>query len=377
MRRGSVTKGREFRWRQGLLRCWVLASVLWAVAVTVMMTGNMNVAWIPMSDQTVHIRISDAETWDYPASWGETRIREDFKGRFAEKTAGARAWLAQVPAARKVACEQKNWKNWIDDPECEKIFWLSASVAQAVPSGWESQLINRHISASQAVIEVLPWAAGPPLLVLILGSALWWAIAGFRPSSPAIHDRAGAQHNYPPALRRIPRIEPATISARIMLPRNIDTTNSTLAAIETSQDRQWLQQYRDSNARLGHDEIVAACEKRLRGLDLREVVRIEHEAHTIDERVMETMRVYRALLMHEHGHSVAAGYSERDVQNYGPREALIRTIRRRTQTDAMALLSGHNRLDCTYEQIAIDHASELPEDVVGIARQTLAALKTD
>jgi hypothetical protein len=56
------------------------------------------------------------------------------------------------------------------------------------------------------------------------------------------------------------------------------------------------------------------------------------------------------------------------------REALIRTIRRGKKTDGLKLLAEHDRLDCAYEQIAIDHADEIPEDVVERARQTLAEL---
>ena len=39
------------------------------------------------------------------------------------------------------------------------------------------------------------------------------------------------------------------------------------------------------------------------------------------------------------------------------------------------MLAEHERLDCAYEQIAIDYAPELPEDVVERARQTLAGVK--
>ena len=37
----------------------------------------------------------------------------------------------------------------------------------------------------------------------------------------------------------------------------------------------------------------------------------------------------------------------------GPREALIRTIRRGKKTDGLKLLAEHDRLDCSYEQIAV------------------------
>jgi hypothetical protein len=35
----------------------------------------------------------------------------------------------------------------------------------------------------------------------------------------------------------------------------------------------------------------------------------------------------------------------------------------------LLLLAEHNRLDCAYEQIALDYAQEMPEDVVERARQ--------
>jgi hypothetical protein len=39
------------------------------------------------------------------------------------------------------------------------------------------------------------------------------------------------------------------------------------------------------------------------------------------------------------------------------------------------VLSEHGRLDCAYEQIAIDYAHEMPPDVVEQARRTLADLE--
>jgi hypothetical protein len=40
--------------------------------------------------------------------------------------------------------------------------------------------------------------------------------------------------------------------------------------------------------------------------------------------------------------------------------------------NVLKLLAANDRLDCAYEQIAIDHADEIPEDVVARARQTMA-----
>ena len=95
----------------------------------------------------------------------------------------------------------------------------------------------------------------------------------------------------------------------------------------------------------------------------------------MEKRVLESVRVYRELLRHKHGRNQAAGYTERKIKQYGPRDALIRTIRRGKKTDGLKLLAQHDRLDCAYEQIAIDHAHDLPEDVVTRARQNLADSK--
>ena len=148
-------------------------------------------------------------------------------------------------------------------------------------------------------------------------------------------------------------------------------------AIARSSDRAWLKQCRDHNAKLKRWNIVKATEQRLRYLDLQDALKIRPKAHSVEERVLESVRVYRALLKHKHGRNQAAGYTEREIKKYGPREALMRTILRGKKTDGLMMLAEHDRLDCAYEQIAIDFAAELPEDVVERARQTLAEFKTN
>jgi hypothetical protein len=125
---------------------------------------------------------------------------------------------------------------------------------------------------------------------------------------------------------------------------------------------------------LGRKEVVAAADQRLRYLDLQDALRMRPEAPSVEEHVLESVRVYRALLKHKHGRNQAAGYTEREIRDYGPREALIRTIRRGKKTEGLKTLAENGRLDCAYEQIAIDFAAEMPEDVVDRARQTLAEL---
>jgi hypothetical protein len=151
-------------------------------------------------------------------------------------------------------------------------------------------------------------------------------------------------------------------------------SDSLLTAVTQSSDRSWLEQCRNHNAKLGRKEVVAAADQRLRYLDLQDALRLRPEAHSVEERVLESVRVYRALLKHKHGRNQAAGYTEREIRDYGPRGALIRTIRRGKKTEGLKTLAENGRLDCAYEQIAIDFATEMPEDVVDRARQTLAEI---
>jgi hypothetical protein len=150
---------------------------------------------------------------------------------------------------------------------------------------------------------------------------------------------------------------------------NVDHLPSVIAR---SLDRAWLEQCRDHNKKLERREIVEAAQQRLRYLDLHDALRLKPDANTVEQRVIESVRVYRALLKHKHGRNQAAGYTEREIRKYGPREALIRTIRRGKKTEGLLRLAEHDRLDCAYEQIAIDFATEMPEDVVTRAKQTLA-----
>jgi hypothetical protein len=153
-------------------------------------------------------------------------------------------------------------------------------------------------------------------------------------------------------------------------------SDNLLTAIARSSDRAWLQRCRDHNADLGRQNIVKAAERRIRDLDLHDALRLRPQANSVEERVLESVRVYRELLKHKHGRGQAAGYTEREIRNHGPREALIRTIRRGKKTEGLKLLAEHDRLDCAYEQIAIDYAHEMPEDVIERARQTLKEFGT-
>jgi hypothetical protein len=145
-----------------------------------------------------------------------------------------------------------------------------------------------------------------------------------------------------------------------------------LAAIAKSSNLEWLEQCQRHNLKQGNLDVAEAAEQRIRDLELQVALRIRPDAKSVEERVLESVRVYRELLKHKHGRNQAAGYTEREIRQHGPREALIRTIRRGKKTDGLKTLALYGRLDCAYERIAIDHADELPADIVEQARQTIA-----
>jgi len=147
---------------------------------------------------------------------------------------------------------------------------------------------------------------------------------------------------------------------------------SVFGATRDSFDTTWLKQCGDHNARSGNSDIAAAAYQRIRDVELAKALHIKQGANTLEDRVMESLRVYRAVLKHKHGRNQSAGYTERDIKKFGPKEALIKTIRTGRKTDGLKNLRDQGRLDCSYEQIAIEFAEDLPEDVVAQARKTLA-----
>jgi hypothetical protein len=152
------------------------------------------------------------------------------------------------------------------------------------------------------------------------------------------------------------------------------SSGGVLGAIAQSSDAGWLKQCADHNAKLGKVEIAEAAKQRVRDVELAKVLEVVQGPNTLEGRIMESLRVYRALLKHKHGRNQAAGYTERDIKNLGAKGALIKTILSGKKTDGLKNLKDHGRLDCSYEQIAIDFAAELPEDVVVQARKTLLEL---
>jgi hypothetical protein len=150
-----------------------------------------------------------------------------------------------------------------------------------------------------------------------------------------------------------------------------------LAAIARSTDVPWLTQCRDFNKAKGNTDVAEAVDKRIRDVKLGAALQMGEGDGTLDGRVLESLRVYREMLKHKHGKNQAAGYTERDIKTHGPTGALIATIRRGKKTDGLKALASFGRLDCSYEQIAVDFAVELPDDVVAKAKLMLAELGSE
>src|ERR1700730_1613112 len=127
----------RINWRRGALRLWMVVSDLWSALIAIVLSEQLNIAWPFATPQVVHVKISDTETWDYPAEWGVARIEADLKKRVEELDRKDREWLAGVPEARKAECRAGTTDPVISDinralkgeqapfrEDCERMFWV-------------------------------------------------------------------------------------------------------------------------------------------------------------------------------------------------------------------------------------------------------------
>ncbi len=147
-----------------------------------------------------------------------------------------------------------------------------------------------------------------------------------------------------------------------------------LSRIAKSGDREWLKVCSIHNEGLGFGEVVEAVKQRLRDLDLQDAMCTRPTAGSLEARVMEALRIYEAVPLHKHGQRRLAGYTRKSLKNHGARESLIKIIRRGKETAGLQRLKQYDRVDCAYEQIALDFADGLPPDVVKKARIALGSL---
>ncbi len=213
----------SLNWRRGAFRLWIVVSALWCAGVFFAgLLENKDARRFPAGSPVVHVKISNTVTWDYPAEWGVQRIRDDLQKRLTAEDEKDREWAAQVPASRRDECSAiPPTTPFQDQPnDCNKLFF--AKDRRAVPMGWEAQVATapdcnngasscaawerdwiktaglkpgtivteqgtvtppNEVSAWGVIAADAPWAISPPLVVLALGTSLFWAFAGFRRST--------------------------------------------------------------------------------------------------------------------------------------------------------------------------------------------------
>ena len=87
-------------------------------------------------------------------------------------------------------------------------------------------------------------------------------------------------------------------------------------------------------------------------------------------RVAEALRVLEASLSLKNNRRQAAGYTRRSLRDNGPVEALRKVIAKRDST-GLRTLAEYGRLDCSFEQIALDFPEHFNPETLAIARETL------
>jgi hypothetical protein len=135
----------------------------------------------------VHVKISNTEQWDYPPEWGVQRITADLEKRMAAWDQKERDWAAHLPESRQAECRSIPLDlHFADYPpnlkeDCVRLIFAGAH--HGWHGGWESQVDALPKSAWKLLAAAIPWALGPPLVLLALGASLLWAFSGFKRDS--------------------------------------------------------------------------------------------------------------------------------------------------------------------------------------------------
>jgi hypothetical protein len=143
----EVLRAMRINWSPGIFRIWVVVSIMWCALVALVFANRLNIAW-PLADpRAIHVKISDTETWDYPADWDVARIKADLKKRVEGLNQKDREWLAGLSDMRKAECGPNKTHPMMSDinhalnrgqtpfdEECEKSFWVMSGPL-VVPTG--------------------------------------------------------------------------------------------------------------------------------------------------------------------------------------------------------------------------------------------------
>lgn len=166
---------------RGCFRLWVLISIAWLGAVALARDPAVPIAWPWSAPPMIHVKVSDKETWNYPALWGVERIKADVTKKLTDQYEDNKKFAASISAERRAYCVTLSDVPVEQRPkDCGLLSWFDFGLGPAVPyPGWEDQFQNLPIPISQAAPAIASVALGPPLLLLVIGRAFGWAISGF------------------------------------------------------------------------------------------------------------------------------------------------------------------------------------------------------
>ena len=162
--------GSEVYWTRGLFRLWLVLAVVWAVAMFLDTRPDRD--WQEGQRVRNLIEVATAEaSLDGVPSGDEIWI------------AVARLWQDRVKAgdAQAPAVEGQPWtRYWGPDPTTVKASSLTPPQMLALANAEVRAAEGRVGRARAGAINGLAMMLVPPLMLLVLGAALLWALKGFR-----------------------------------------------------------------------------------------------------------------------------------------------------------------------------------------------------
>lgn len=139
-------------WRRGLLRLWIVLSICWIAAIAAISVSDIIDRW-----QSADAAAKLAESAYIDEETGEVRVTT----RFGD------AALASEPQPPATELERD-------------IVDLNRRLAEARIQGLNDEAERKIRRRNQTTIFFGGLALGPPILALVIGSALLWAVSGFR-----------------------------------------------------------------------------------------------------------------------------------------------------------------------------------------------------
>ena len=157
------------KWSRGLFRLWLVSTLLWIAIVGVASRTQIRAAFS---------KAEEAKQWDavgttmLPVNCNAAKGKEgtDFK----KEEAGPWIDFRPDPKVRLCWYEASNFRPLfpeyadLSDRELEDKLYAAANLPVSTPHPWGD------------LASVIAAALGPPVLVLVLGGALMWALKGFK-----------------------------------------------------------------------------------------------------------------------------------------------------------------------------------------------------